>query len=332
MLKIGSVTLAAVIFILAVGAMLIFFMNPLRRWLGLYEPRTYLVFSGNIEAHQSVLSFQSVQSRIIALPFYQGQWVKKETLLAKLDPSDYERQVRIAEVGLQAQQRQLSVARQNLEAAAKSVSSNQADHALKQLQFNRAQTLFRKGSGTVEARDLARAALDQSAAVLERDRALVSAAERTVEVAEANVQSSKANLGLAQIVLGHTALYAPFDGIVLVRQAELGEIAVPGGPIVTLADLDHVWLRAYVNEPDLGKVRYGQTVTVTTDSYPGKKSKGNISFISSSAEFTPKTVETHAERVSLVYRIRIDINNSDHELVLGMPADARLELPLGSAS
>ena len=105
-----------------------------------------------------------------------------------------------------------------------------------------------------------------------------------------------------------------------------------GTPIVTLADLDHVWLRAYVNETDIGKVRYGQSVAVTTDTYPGKTYRGRISFISSRAEFTPKSVETHAERVTLVYRIRIDIENTTHELVPGLPADARISaLPAGAS-
>jgi HlyD family secretion protein len=130
---------------------------------------------------------------------------------------------------------------------------------------------------------------------------------------------------LAQIVLGYTTLTSPFDGVVLVRQAELGEAVAPGTPVVTLADLDHVWLRAYINEPDIGKVRHGQEAVVTTDTYPGKKYSGRISFIAETAEFTPKSVETHAERVTLVYRIRIDIDNPTHELVPGMPADAQLQ-------
>ena len=137
---------------------------------------------------------------------------------------------------------------------------------------------------------------------------------------------------MAQIVLGYTTLYAPFDGVIVVRQAELGEIMAPGTPVVTLADLDHVWLRAYINETDIGKVRLGQAVIVKTDTYPGKNYQGRVSFISSSAEFTPKSVETHAERVTLVYRIRVDISNPTHELVPGMPADAVLEaLPPGKS-
>ena len=135
---------------------------------------------------------------------------------------------------------------------------------------------------------------------------------------------------MAEIVLGYTTLRAPFDGVIVVRQAELGEIMAPGTPVVTLADLDHVWLRAYINEPDIGKIRLGQDVVVKTDTYPGKTYSGRVSFISSAAEFTPKSVETHAERITLVYRIRIDISNPTHELVPGMPADAALQtLPPG---
>ncbi len=125
-------------------------------------------------------------------------------------------------------------------------------------------------------------------------------------------------------MLGYTTLTAPFDGVILVRQAELGEVVSPGAAIVTLADIDHVWLRAYVNETDVGKIRLGEAATVTTNSYPGKEYAGRISFISEQAEFTPKSVETHAERVTLVYRIRIDIDNPSHELVPGLPADAKI--------
>ncbi len=98
-----------------------------------------------------------------------------------------------------------------------------------------------------------------------------------------------------------------------------------GTPVVTIADLDHLWLRGYLSETDLGRVKLGQAATVKTDTYPGKRYKGRVSFISSQAEFTPKSVETHKERVTLVYRIKIDLENQAHELKPGMPADALLD-------
>jgi HlyD family secretion protein len=126
-------------------------------------------------------------------------------------------------------------------------------------------------------------------------------------------------------------LLAPSAGVVTVRQAELGEVVAPGSPVVTLADLDHIWLRAYVAETDLGRIAWGQNVTITTDTYPGKQYHGRISFISSDAEFTPKSVQTTKERVTLVYRIKIDIDNPSHELKPGMPADARVDLAASKA-
>jgi HlyD family secretion protein len=284
-----------------------------------------IVVSGNIEAHQSVLGFKTVQSRISELPFDEGQWVDAGTLIARLDDSDYRQQVAINEATVDMQQRQLAAAEQNLTATGQTVESDAADLEFRQQEFDRADSLLKKGAGTVEQRDLTYAGVRQSTAVHQRDEALRNAAERQVELARASIRSAQENLKMSQIVLGYTVLNAPFSGVIEVRQAELGEIMVPGTPVVTLADLDHVWLRAYINETDIGKVRYGQAATVTTDTYPGKKYTGRVSFISSNAEFTPKSVETHAERVTLVYRIRIDIDNPSHELVPGMPADATLQ-------
>jgi len=133
-------------------------------------------------------------------------------------------------------------------------------------------------------------------------------------------------LGLSRVNLDYTILRAPSAGVVTVRQAELGEVVGPGSPVVTLADLDHIWLRAYIAETDMGSIHWGQDATVTTDTYPGKQYHGHISFISSTAEFTPKSVQTYKERVTLVYRIKIDIDNPNHELKAGMPADAHITL------
>ena len=327
--------LAVVVAALAAGAAGLSssgYFPPLSHWLGGSGAADRLLVSGNIEAHESVLSFKTVQSRIAELPFDEGQWVKSGQVLARVEAADYQQQVAIAQAAVDVQERQLAVARQNAEAADRTVVSDVADMDLKQLELDRAQSLFNKGSGTAEARDQASAAWKQSAAALERDKSLRDAAQRNILLAEANKRSAEASLGMANIVLGYATLAAPFDGVILVRQAELGEVSLPGAPVVTLADLDHVWLRAYINEPDIGKVRLGASVDVANDTFPGKVYKGRVSFISSSAEFTPKSVETHAERVTLVYRIRIDIDNPTHELVPGMPADGRIRLSAAGAS
>jgi len=322
----------AALAIVGVAAAAYFERGTLHDWIFGPQLTPIILVSGNIEAHQSVLGFKTVQSRIVELPFDEGQWVNAGTLIARMDDSDYRQQVAINAAALEVQQRQLATAQQNLVAARQTVESDEADLEFRQQEYDRAAQLLQQGSGTVEQRDLTYAALRQSTAAHLRDQALRNAAERQIELATASIRSAEETLKMSQIVLGYTVLQAPFSGVIQVRQAELGEIMVPGTPVVTLADLDHVWLRAYVNETDIGKVRYGEEAAVTTDTYPGKTYKGRISFISANAEFTPKSVETHAERVTLVYRIRIDIENPTHELVPGMPADAALKaLPAGKS-
>jgi HlyD family secretion protein len=295
-------------------------------WLTPSASGSTLVLSGNIEAHESVLGFKTVQSRIVELPFNEGQWVKQGTLLARVDDADYAQQVTIADATLAVQKRQLDSSTQTQAAAEKTIAADEAEQALRQADFRRNSELHKQGFLSAAALDQTDAALKQADAILARDRALAAAAERNVKLAQAGVRNADEATRLARIVQGYTTLVAPFDGVVTTRQAELGEVVVPGTPVITVADLDHIWLRAYLNETDLSRVRLGQDVDVTTDSYAGKHYRGRVSFIADKAEFTPKSVETHAERVTLVYRVKIDIDNPTHELVPGMPADARIAL------
>jgi len=319
--------------LLALGVLiLVLGGGALAGWFGPSQPADALLVSGDIEAHESLLSFKTVQSRIVQLPFDEGATVRAGTVLARADDGDYRQQVAMAEAALDVQSRQLASTRQTVTAAAQTIRNDQADLSEKTLDAARQQSLWLRQATAMQTRDLALTAQKQSAAAMARDQALEKVAERNIDLGVANVKDAQAALDMAKIVLGYTVLRAPFTGVILVRQAELGESVVPGTPVVTLADLDHVWLRAYVNEPDIGRVRLGQRVAVTTDSYPGKTYRGRISFIASQAEFTPKTVETHAERVTLVYRLKIDLENPTHELVPGLPADAHIALGPPGAS
>jgi len=106
----------------------------------------------------------------------------------------------------------------------------------------------------------------------------------------------------------------------------VGEIVAPGTSVLTVGDIDRPWLRAYINERDLGRIKLGSAAAVTTDSFPGKTYAGHISYIASQAEFTPKQIQTQEERVKLVYRIKIELENSRHELKSNMPADAEIQV------
>lgn len=140
----------------------------------------------------------------------------------------------------------------------------------------------------------------------------------------AEIERSKASLSLIDSQLADTIAVSPVDGVVLVKAADVGEVLAPGATVVTVGDIDHPWLRGYINETDLGKVKIGSKANVTTDSYRGKVYQGRVTFIASEAEFTPKQIQTQQERVKLVYRIKIELDNPAHELKSNMPADAEI--------
>ena len=243
----AALTLAILVIIIGAGAGY-YYQDVIKGWLSSSTKAPTILLSGNIEAHQSVLAFNMVQSRIVDLPFDEGQWVRAGTLIARLDDSDYRQQLAISEAALEVQQRQLAATQQNLVSAQKTVDSDVADLYLKKAESARADALVQKGAGTLEARDQADAVEKQSNAVLERDQALEKSAERQIDLVNANIHSAQETVKMNQILLDYTNLRAPFDGVITVRQAELGEIMVPGTPVLTLADLDHVWLRGYINE------------------------------------------------------------------------------------
>jgi len=144
------------------------------------------------------------------------------------------------------------------------------------------------------------------------------------ETARARVEQATQALAIARTQLDYATLVSPLSGIVLSKNLTPGEYATPITPVVTLGDLQDVWLRAYVDERDLGRVRVGQRALVTTDTSSGKRYEGRVSFLSSEAEFTPRQVQTHKERVKLVYRVKITVANPEEELKPGMPADAQI--------
>jgi HlyD family secretion protein len=176
--------------------------------------------------------------------------------------------------------------------------------------------------------------IDAAAGQLARSRAALRAGEanslelrrREQEIAtrRAEIERARAQVAVIDTQLADTVAVSPVSGVVLVKSADVGEVLAPGATVVTVGDIDHPWLRGYVNETDLGRVKLGAKVKITTDSFPGKAYWGRVSFISSEAEFTPKQIQTQEERVKLVYRIKIEVDNPRHELKSNMPADAEI--------
>jgi len=175
----------------------------------------------------------------------------------------------------------------------------------------------------------ARAQREQAQAALKLAKARriqVEVLRKELVTAQTQVKEAAAAVEVIETQIGYSKLSAPLSGVVLVKNTEPGEFVVPGGAVVTLGNVAKPWLKAFITEGDLGKVKLGQRVSVTTDSYPGKVYPGKIAFISSEAEFTPKNVQTAKERVKLVYRIKVSLENPHRELKPGMPADAKIQL------
>ncbi len=150
--------------------------------------------------------------------------------------------------------------------------------------------------------------------------------QQALKTLETEAEALKARIAQIETQIDDTSALAPFDGVVLVKSAEEDEVVAAGSSVVTLGDLAHPWVRGYIPETQLGRVKLGMPVRVTTDSYPNKAYDGRVSFIASEAEFTPKQIETQQERVKLVYRIKVDIANPEQELKLNMPVNAELLL------
>jgi HlyD family secretion protein len=293
-------------------------------------------FSGNVEVTEIELSFR-VPGRVVARPVDEGMQIRRGAVVAVLDTTTFQHEVELRAAALEAARAQLlqlehgsrpeeiRTARAALNAAeaqADRWKSEQArerkmleDGILPKQNFEVADTSYRSAR---EQAEQARQALD-----------LVEKGPRieTIEQARAQAGGAEAALASARTQLSFTTLTSPVNGIVLSKQTEAGEQVALGTPIVTVADLQNVWIRGYIDETDLGRIRLGQKVRVTTDTYPGKVYQGIITFISSDAEFTPKSVQTAKERVKLVYRIKVTVDNRSLELKPGMPADGEIALP-----
>ncbi|HRC43009.1 MAG TPA: efflux RND transporter periplasmic adaptor subunit [Nitrospira sp.] len=291
--------------------------------------------SGNIEITDAEVSFK-IAGRVVERSVSEGESVKAGQAVARLDTSELAQEVALRSAEVRAAEAALAelVTGSRPEEIAQSeavVRRMQADVARARADFKRLKKLYELDNVSVQDYDAAKSAVEVTTAKLgeaQEQLRLVQKGPRIekIERSRAQLQQTKEALALAETRLSYATLTSPLTGLVLSHNIEPGEFVAPGTPIVTVGDLEHVWLRAYVDETDLGRVKVGQAAQVAADTYPDKVYEGRVSFIASQAEFTPKSVQTKKERVKLVYRIKITIANPDMELKAGMPADARIIL------
>jgi len=327
------IAIGSVIAIAALAALVVFYFQPAAN-------PNLLSVSGNIEVTDVEVSFK-LPGWVEARPAFEGQFIQAGDPVARLDNTELREEVLVRQAELAAYHAELAALLagsrpEEIAEAQATVRLAQAELNLLRLDFDRAKTLLGSKTISQEQYDSSLAAYEVGQARLQQARErlkLVQKGPRQEEIdrARARVEQVTQSVALSETRLGYATLNAPIAGVVLSENVEAGEYVVPGVPIITVGDLVNSWLRAYVNEPDLGRVNVGQPVCVSTDTYPDKVYAGTVSFISSQAEFTPKNVQTADERVKLVYRIKVDIPNPEMELKPGMPADAAIWLGDGAA-
>lgn len=290
--------------------------------------------SGTVEAREVDLAFQ-VSGRIAGLLVDEGDAVKAEQLVATLDASDYELALRSATAQMEAARAALAALQagtrvQELRVAEAQLAKAQADLDYARVEFKRIADLVTRKLAPQDQLDQAQQRQNVALAGVEQARqslALLREGPRQEDIdqAAATLRARQAAAETARQQLEYVRLRTPVEGVVSVRLAEAGEVVAAGKPVLRVAELSRPWVRAYLNEADLSRVRLGQPAEVRADGLPGKVLSGRLAFIAPDAEFTPKTVETRALRVDLVYRVKIEVENPDGALKLGQPADVLLK-------
>src|SRR5581483_10827453 len=293
------------------------------------EARDIVQLHGNVDIRQVDLAFNASE-RIVEIAVQEGDRVTKGQLLARLD-TDRLRHAADQAAAQAAAQRQV-VARlkagslpEEIRKARADVEAAQADAANAQRIYERDQDLVSEHFVSQQQADTSRAAAEAAAARLKAAREALRLVVRgprkeDVAAAKATLAALEAAANLARRDLEEASLYAPADGVIEKRVLEPGDMASPQKTVFTLALTEPLWVRAYLSETDLGRVRLGSRAEIRTDSHPEKVHRGWVGFISPTAEFTPKSVETREVRTSLVYQVRVFVCGPAPELRLGMPA------------
>ncbi len=299
------------------------------------QSSTTLTLYGNVDIREVELAFE-VAGRIEKELVEEGDRIEQGELLATLEPERFQYDVARAKFSLSAQEQMVA----ELEAGTRPEEIRRSKAQLNAVEarifetkqhYERTQKLFPKGATSREEYDDAKAAYDTAKADLHvaqasLDLALAGPRIQEINAAKAKRELNRAELDLATWSLSKTKLQSPCRGIVRQRILEPGAMASADHPVFTLALDDPLWARVYASEPDLGRIQLGMKAYIRTDSFPRKQFTGWVGYISPTAEFTPKTVQTEELRTRLVYEVRIYVRNPEGELRLGMPATVTIDL------
>jgi HlyD family secretion protein len=294
-----------------------------------------MLLSGNVEVTETNVGFK-IPGRVIELRVDEGYRVKEGDILAGLDNAELagvvsQNMAALKEATARLSELQAGSRFQEIGQAKANVSSQEAELIKAKKDYERAEMLYKNGAISVSQFDTAKSTYDNRVALHKNaleTLSLVKEGPRKEEIkmAEHRVEQAKAALNISGERFKDTVIHAPAPGVILRKNVEPGETVAQGTPVVTIGDLASPWIKVYVRENRLGLVKLGQKAKVTVDTYKDKSYEGTVTYISSEAEFTPKTVQTQEERVKLVFGVKVRVKNENDELKPGMPADVRIYL------
>ena len=292
-----------------------------------------IVLHGNVDIRQVALAFE-VSGRVTQVRAEEGNQVKAGAVLAVLDTQTTALQAEQARAQIEVQQQNLLRLRHG--SRPQEIAQARSRLAAAQADANRAGQDLQRLEGLATGRAVSRQDLDRAKSAFQVANAkrnelrdalrLAEAGARSEDIAaaEAQLKSSQAQLALLQHQIDLGELRAPADAVVRSRLLEPGDMATPQRPAFALALTQPKWVRVYVSEVDLGRLKPGMAARVVTDSHPDQAIPGTVGYISSVAEFTPKSVQTEELRTSLVYEVRILVDDKNDQLRLGQPATVTL--------
>jgi len=308
-------------------------------WYGyeryLHETQPFKLY-GNVDIREVNLGFR-VPGKIARILHDEGDFVHAGDLLAEIDDEPYRWQVEQAKANLALLEadyrlRKAGYRHEEITQARATVAERQATVQTSERLYQRYKGLLQDNAISQQEYDSAQSGNEEAhqrlkAAQANLDQLLAGYRVEEVDRAKAQVEQAQASLAAAELSLADTHLTAPSDGTILTRAVEPGAIVQAGATVLALSLDRPVWVRAYVREPDLGKVPPGTKVELYSDSRPDHRYHGQVGFVSPRAEFTPKSVETPELRTSLVYRLRIVVEDPDSSLRQGMPVTVVLPSP-----
>lgn len=288
------------------------------------EVKGILEASGQVRGTEVTIG-SKLAGRVESLKVREGQVIKAGDLIAKVSSEEIEARIEQARAQVDASSHRIHQAREAMKRGEADVKEAESQRDLARSDYDRYSELIKKGLVSKSEFDVAEARLKSSGARLEAAKKGREEARAAYETAKNQVDEATARVKEVEAILKDTEIYAPSSGTVINKLVEEGELVAVGTSVATLIDLSDIYVKVYIPEKDIGKIRIGNQARLYTDAFPGRFFEGNVTEISQKAEFTPKEAHMKEERTKLVFGVKVGIKNPEGYLKPGMPVDVKIK-------